>query len=55
MFDFGKHAIFIWSSYGAVVIVLFGLVIRLIADGRRYRRQLDDFEARGIRRRSDAE
>lgn len=52
MIDLGKHAIFIWASYGAVVIVLAALILWLIEDGRRLARQLADFEARGITRRS---
>ena len=52
MFDLGKHAVFIWSSYAVVVVVLSGLVAWLISDGRRLRRRLDDLEARGVRRRS---
>ena len=50
--DLGKHAVFIWASYGAVAIVLAALIIWLIADGRRYRKALDDLEARGVKRRS---
>ncbi len=52
MFDLGKHAVFIWSSYGVVVVVLAGLIAWLISDGARLRRRLGDLEARGVRRRS---
>lgn len=55
MIDLGKHAVFIWSSYATVVIVLAGLVYWLAAEGRRYRTRLDDFEARGVTRRSGSE
>ena len=51
MIDLGKHAIFIWMSYGAVAIVLTGLVTWLIMDGRRQAAQLAELEARGVRRR----
>ena len=50
--DLGKHAVFIWSSYGIVAVVLFGLVAWLIIDGVRLKRRLDELEARGVRRRS---
>ncbi|MEZ5844421.1 MAG: heme exporter protein CcmD [Hyphomicrobiaceae bacterium] len=53
MIDLGKHAVFIWASYGATTVVLAGLVAWLIADGRRLERALRDLEARGVRRRSD--
>lgn len=52
MFDLGKHAVFIWSSYAIVVIVLAGLIAWLISDGGRLKRRLADLEARGVRRRS---
>ena len=55
MIDLGKHAVFIWSSYAAVVIVLAGLILWLISEGRRYKARLDDFEARGISRRANGE
>ena len=51
MIDLGKHAVFIWMSYGAVAIVLTGLVTWLIMDGRRRAAQLAELEARGVRRR----
>jgi heme exporter protein D len=50
--DLGKHAAFIWSSYGIVTVVLTGLIVWLICDGLRLKRRLDELEARGIRRRS---
>ena len=52
MIDLGKHAVFIWSSYAAVAVVLVGLIAWLIAEGRRYEARLKDFEARGVGRRS---
>jgi len=51
-FDLGPHAAFIWASYAAVTIVIGALIVWLVADGTRYRRQLRDLEARGVRRRS---
>jgi heme exporter protein D len=54
MLDLGKHAVFIWSSYGVVVFVLAALVAWLISDGGRLKRRLDDLETRGVRRRSAA-
>jgi heme exporter protein D len=51
MIDLGKHAAFIWASYGVVFVTLAGLIVWLIADGARLRRRLADLEARGIRRR----
>jgi heme exporter protein D len=50
--DFGPHAIFIWTSYGAVFVVLAALVAWLIHDGRRQQRRLLQLETRGVRRRS---
>jgi heme exporter protein D len=51
-FDLGPHAAFIWASYAAVAAVVAALIVWLLADGARYRRQLADLEARGVRRRS---
>ena len=50
--DLGKHAVFIWAAYGAVVVVLAALICWLVLDGRRYERLLGALEVRGIRRRS---
>ena len=51
LIDLGKHAAFIWASYGIFTVVLVGLVAWLIGEGRRLRRRLDEFEARGVKRR----
>lgn len=48
----GPHGAFIWASYGTVAVVLAALILWLVTDGRRLRRQLQDLEARGVRRRS---
>jgi heme exporter protein D len=48
----GPHAGFIWAAYGAVIVVLAGLIGWLVYDGRRQTRALADLEARGIKRRS---
>ena len=50
--DLGPHAAFIWISYAATTLVVIGLITWLFADGRRQRAELQDLEARGIRRRS---
>lgn len=52
LLDLGKHAVFIWSSYAVVAIVIAGLIVWLVAEGRTYRRQISLLEARGTRRRS---
>jgi heme exporter protein D len=50
--DLGPHAVFIWASYGAVVVVLVALIAWLLHDGRRQRQRLLQLEARGVRRRA---
>jgi len=52
MIDLGKHAVFIWASYGVVFGAVMGIVIWLFRDGKKQQSLLDEFEARGIRRRS---
>ena len=52
MLDLGKHAIFIWASYGVVFASLIGLVVWLMWDGKRQQSLLDMLEAQGVRRRS---
>jgi heme exporter protein D len=51
--DLGPHAAFIWSAYGAVALVLAGLIAWLVLDGREQQRRLADLAARGVSRRSD--
>jgi heme exporter protein D len=51
--DLGPHAAFVWASYGAVALALAALALWLVLDGRRQQRLIEEFEARGIRRRSD--
>jgi len=50
--DLGPHAAFIWAAYAAVVVVLAALIAWLALDGRRQQQLIDEFEARGVRRRS---
>ena len=53
MIELGKHAPFIVASYAAVALVVGGLILWVIADGRRLTRTLARLEAQGIRRRSE--
>ncbi len=53
--DLGPHAAFIIASYTIVAVVMMGLVVWLVLDGRRHQRALDALEARGVRRRSRTE
>ncbi len=53
--DLGPHTAFIWLAYGAVGLVLVGLVAWLVLDGREQERRLKDFAARGVKRRSERE
>jgi len=48
--DLGPHALFIWLCYGAVAVVVVGLLVSLWLDGRRHARELALLEARGLRR-----
>jgi heme exporter protein D len=48
------HAGFILAAYLVTVVVLVGMVVWIVSDGRQQRRRLADLEARGIRRRSAA-
>ncbi len=47
MEDAGRHAVFIWSAYGAATLVVLGLVIRAVLDHRAQRRALARLEAAG--------
>jgi heme exporter protein D len=52
LLDLGPHAAYIWASYAVVAVVLAGLVVWLVVDGRRQQRLLDELDARGVTRRS---
>lgn len=53
--DLGPHGAFIWSSYGAVALVLGALVIGLWLDGRRHARDLALLEGQVLGRGGDAD
>jgi heme exporter protein CcmD len=48
--DLGPYAAFIWAAYGATGLLIGGLVAYFVAEGRRYRRELEALEARGVSR-----
>jgi heme exporter protein D len=50
----GNHGGFIVAAYLVTVIVLVGMIVWIVFDGRALKRRLADLEARGIRRRSAA-
>ena len=49
------HAGFIAAAYLATALVLAGLILWIVVDGRAQRRRLADLEVRGVRRRSAGE
>ena len=50
--DLGPYALFIWSSYAIVTLVIGGLTFWIIADSRRQKKLLKELEEQGITRRS---
>ncbi len=46
------HAGFIIASYLVTLVVVVGMIVWIVLDGRLQRRRLAELEARGIRRRS---
>ncbi|TCR60385.1 heme exporter protein CcmD [Bosea sp. BK604] len=52
MSSLGPHAGFILAAYGAVAVILGGLIAAILLDHRAQKRALDDLERRGIGRRS---
>jgi heme exporter protein D len=46
------HAGFVAAAYLLTAVVLAGLIVWVLADGRAQRRRLAELEARGIRRTS---
>ena len=47
------HAGFIIAAYSVTVVVVVGMIVWVVLDGRLQRRRLTELEARGIRRRSE--
>ncbi len=52
MFELGPHSFFIWASYTVAVLVISGLTIWVLCDGRKQRKLLAELEAQGVSRRS---
>lgn len=50
----GEHAGFIIAGYLGSFVVIVGLVLLSISQARKVRARIEQLEARGIRRRSDA-
>jgi heme exporter protein D len=50
--NLGPFAAYIWASYGLAAVVIGGLILWLVHNGRRQAAALADLEARGIKRRS---
>ncbi|MDP2732895.1 MAG: heme exporter protein CcmD [Hoeflea sp.] len=47
-----SHETFVFLSYAATALVLAGLLLSILADGRARKRELAELEAQGVRRRS---
>ena len=52
MMHLGPHAPFIVTAYAAAIAIVAGLVAWIVLDQRHLARMLEEFEARGITRRS---
>jgi heme exporter protein D len=48
------HIGFIVAAYAVTAVVLVGLVLWILADGRAQKKRLAELDARGVRRRSGA-
>ncbi len=48
----GEHGFFIVAAYAVSALALGGLALSTLLQGRAVRRQLDEMDARGVRRRS---
>ncbi|WP_082520473.1 heme exporter protein CcmD [Rhizobium sp. Root482] len=49
-----SHAAYVFASYAFAAVILAGLVLWVLVDGRNRRRELRALEEAGIRRRSQA-
>ncbi len=47
-----SHEAFVFVSYAATAVTLAGLLASILLDGRARRRELNELEAQGVRRRS---
>jgi heme exporter protein D len=52
--DLGPHAGFIVTAYAAAIAIVAGLIVWVIVDRRHLARALDELDAQGIARRSQA-
>ena len=52
MIEAGIHQGFILAAYLLAAVVLIGMVVWIVLDGRSQRARLAELEARGVRRRS---
>jgi heme exporter protein D len=50
--NLGPYASYIWASYGMAALVIGGLLLVIVRDGRKQAAALADLEMRGIKRRS---
>ena len=55
MIETGAHGGFIVAAYVVAVLVLAGLALWIVLDGRAQRRRIAELESRGVRRRSAKE
>jgi len=51
--DLGPHAAYIWACFAIAGLIVAGLALWLVIEGRRQQRLIAELEARGVRRRSD--
>tara|TARA_R110002020_G_scaffold156117_8_gene337675 strand:- start:7290 stop:7463 length:174 start_codon:yes stop_codon:yes gene_type:complete len=47
-----SHEAFVFLSYAATALILAGLLLVILLDGRARKRELAELEAQGVRRRS---
>ncbi len=52
--EISYHGGFIIAAYAVTILVLAGILLWIVLDGRAQKRRLAELEARGIRRRSAA-
>ena len=45
--DMGVYAAFVWPAWGVSAVVLGALILRTVANARRWKRELERLETRG--------